>query len=222
MANPPKPWKAEYAKSSRSSCKTCNSPIDKEILRFGKLVQSTQFEGFMPMWHHASCILRKADEIKNVEDVEGLKLLSWEDQQKIRKYVEAGGSTQPPTNASTPSVTECGIETSQTNRASCRKCTKKITKGEVRVSVKLENQNARSLGWHHVKCFKEMHPTVELSKVAGWNTLLAADQAAVSSTAKGKKTGADKEPLQGSNGGKRKRNSGNKAKSKVAKLIGRR
>lgn len=49
MASPPKPWKAEYAKSSRSSCKTCKSPIEKEILRLGKMVQATQFDGFMPV-----------------------------------------------------------------------------------------------------------------------------------------------------------------------------
>lgn len=49
MASPPKPWKAEYAKSSRSSCKTCKNPIDKETLRLGKMVQATQFDGFMPV-----------------------------------------------------------------------------------------------------------------------------------------------------------------------------
>lgn len=49
MASPHKPWKAEYAKSSRSSCKTCKSPIDKETLRLGKMVQATQFDGFMPV-----------------------------------------------------------------------------------------------------------------------------------------------------------------------------
>lgn len=49
MANPPRPWKAEYAKSGRSSCKTCKSPIDKEQLRLGKMVTATQFDGFMPV-----------------------------------------------------------------------------------------------------------------------------------------------------------------------------
>jgi hypothetical protein len=50
MASPQKPWKAEYAKSSRSSCKTCKSPIAKEVLRLGKMVQATQFDGFMPVY----------------------------------------------------------------------------------------------------------------------------------------------------------------------------
>lgn len=51
MANPQpqKPWRAEYAKSARSSCKTCKSNIAKETFRLGKMVQATQFDGFMPV-----------------------------------------------------------------------------------------------------------------------------------------------------------------------------
>uniref|UniRef100_K4A0T6 PARP-type domain-containing protein n=1 Tax=Setaria italica TaxID=4555 RepID=K4A0T6_SETIT len=48
MAAPPKAWKAEYAKSGRASCKSCRSPIAKDQLRLGKMVQATQFDGFMP------------------------------------------------------------------------------------------------------------------------------------------------------------------------------
>jgi len=51
MSNPQnqKPWKAEYAKSGRSSCRTCKSPIASETLRLGKMVQSTKFDGLMPV-----------------------------------------------------------------------------------------------------------------------------------------------------------------------------
>ena len=49
MAAPPKAWKAEYAKSGRASCKSCRSPIAKDQLRLGKMVQATQFDGFMPV-----------------------------------------------------------------------------------------------------------------------------------------------------------------------------
>lgn len=61
-------------------------------------------------------------------DVEGLELLRWEDQQKIRKYVE-DGQQQAETN--TAVNTECGIEVSQTSRATCKRCSQKILKGEV-------------------------------------------------------------------------------------------
>ena len=59
--------------------------------------------------------------------VEGLELIRWEDQQKIRKYVE--GAQQAETNAVTRM--ECGVEVSQTSRATCRLCSQKILKGEV-------------------------------------------------------------------------------------------
>jgi hypothetical protein len=49
MAAPPKAWKAEYAKSGRASCKSCRSPIAKDQLRLGKMVQASQFDGFMPV-----------------------------------------------------------------------------------------------------------------------------------------------------------------------------
>ncbi|KAF3775487.1 Poly ADP-ribose polymerase 1 [Nymphaea thermarum] len=129
MANPPKPWKAEYAKSSRSSCKTCKLPIDKDRLRLGKMVAATQFDGYMPMWNHAACILKKANQIKSIDDVEGLDLLRWEDQQNIRKHVEVGTLG---TKTHSASADECGIEVSQTSRATCKHCNQKIEKGKVR------------------------------------------------------------------------------------------
>uniref|UniRef100_A0A6N2KME6 PARP-type domain-containing protein n=1 Tax=Salix viminalis TaxID=40686 RepID=A0A6N2KME6_SALVM len=133
MANPQKAWKAEYAKSARSSCKTCKSIIDKEILRLGKMVQAKQFDGVMPMWNHASCILKKANQIKFITDVEGIESLRWEDQQRIRKYVEEGGgnddSSGPPGVEAAKDM-EYGIELSQTSRAHCKGCSEKIMKGE--------------------------------------------------------------------------------------------
>ncbi|KAG0453307.1 hypothetical protein HPP92_025971 [Vanilla planifolia] len=136
---PPKPWKAEYAKSGRSSCKTCKSTIGKDGLRLGRMIVATQFDGFMPMWHHAGCVLRKVNQIKSSEDVEGLDMLRWEDQQKIRKYVESGIST-----TAGDSTDENSIEVSQTSRATCKHCNEKIMKGMVRVSAKPEGQGTRA------------------------------------------------------------------------------
>lgn len=62
-----------------------------------------------------------------VDDVEGLETLRWEDQQRIRKYVEGGAQT----NSTSPAVMEYGVEVSQTSRAACRSCNQKIMKGEV-------------------------------------------------------------------------------------------
>ncbi|XP_026400993.1 poly [ADP-ribose] polymerase 1-like isoform X2 [Papaver somniferum] len=174
MSTPPqKPWKAEYAKSGRSSCKTCKSPIAKEILRLGKMVQATQFDGFMPMWNHASCILKKANQIKSPDDVEGLDSLRWEDQQKIRKYVEGVGSSS---SAPTATTSECGVEVSPSGRAACRHCSEKIPKGEVRLSTKAEGPGARGVQWHHATCFLKSSPSTQVDKLTGWDKLSVSEQ----------------------------------------------
>ncbi|CAA0832165.1 Poly [Striga hermonthica] len=222
MANPPKPWKVEYAKSSRSSCKTCKNSIDKENLRLGKMVQATQFDGFMPMWNHAACIMRKAKQIKSVDDVEGLELLRWEDQQKIRKYVDDSAVSSTP---SIPTELECGVEISQTSRATCRICNQKIMKGEIRISTKPEGQGARSLSWNHAKCYLESSPSSAVDKFSGWSSLSDTDRAALLSF--GKKNPSQskgKEVLYEESipkdGPKRKRADESNSKAKISKASG--
>lgn len=198
MSNPQnaKPWKAEYAKSGRSSCRSCKSPIATEKLRLGKMVQSSKFDGLMPMWNHAECILKKANQIKLVDDVENLESLRWEDQQTIRKYIESGGgggSGTPKSNAGSKSNAaskstagkniEYGIEVSQTSRATCKHCGQKIIKGEIRISTKPDGQGARGLAWHHAKCLLELSPSIEVDNLPGWNSLSSSDQSAVSELA---------------------------------------
>ncbi|CAK7346439.1 unnamed protein product [Dovyalis caffra] len=241
MANPPKAWKAEYAKSARSSCKTCKSVIDKEILRLGKMVQAKQFDGFMPMWNHASCVLKKANQIKTVDDVEGIESLRWEDQQKVRKYVEGGGSGSVgdgggsgsgTSSAKAAKAIEYGIELSQTSRATCKHCSQKIMKGEVRISSKPDGQGARGMAWHHANCFMHLYPSIQVEKLSGWESLPASDQAVVCSLVKKvpstAKTGIknkakEDEELQQSSakaGAKRRKDTGFDQKSKVARTEG--
>lgn len=78
--------------------------------------------------------------ICSVDDVDGIDLLRWEDQQMIRKYVECGrgggssggGSTVTNVGSSSKSASvPLQIEVSQTSRATCRNCSEKIMKGEV-------------------------------------------------------------------------------------------
>ncbi|KAK4482324.1 hypothetical protein RD792_009477 [Penstemon davidsonii] len=218
MANPPKPWKVEYAKSSRSSCKTCKMPIDKENLRLGKMVQAKQFDGFMPV------IL--------ADDVEGLELLRWEDQQKIRKYIDSAALQSSSSDSSAFAAVECGVEVSQTSRATCRFCHEKIAKGEIRISSKPEGQGARSLAWHHAKCYLDKSKTSQVEKFSGWDSLSAPDRTTLlslvkknPSTSKGTKLEhkEEKELLQESTskgGAKRKRAVESDEKSKVVRAGG--
>lgn len=68
-----------------------------------------------------------------IDDVEGIEGLRWEDQQKIREYVECASQQK----SNSIKDMEHGIEVSQTSRATCKHCAKKINKGEVRFNVSL-------------------------------------------------------------------------------------
>ncbi|XVF21621.1 hypothetical protein REPUB_Repub12eG0106200 [Reevesia pubescens] len=227
MANPPKPWKAEYAKSARSSCKTCKSIIDKENFRLGKMVPATQFDGFMPMWNHVNCILKKANQIKSIDDVEGIESLRWEDQQRIRNYVEAAVLSNA--SADAPTAMEYAVEVSKTSRATCKQCSLKIMSGEVRVSSKPEGKGPRGLVWNHARCFMELYPATQVEKLPGWENLSSSDQATVCSlvkkvpaakNGKGTKVPEDKQQLTSTAGAKRKKDVGDDENSKVTKLEG--
>ncbi|XP_024534740.1 poly [ADP-ribose] polymerase 1 [Selaginella moellendorffii] len=85
---PDHPWRAEYAKSSRAACGACHDKIDKDELRLGRMVESPKFDGWIPVWHHYSCIARKKNTISSIEDVDGFDNLRWGDQKKLRKYIE--------------------------------------------------------------------------------------------------------------------------------------
>ncbi|OMP11226.1 hypothetical protein CCACVL1_00619 [Corchorus capsularis] len=220
-ANPPKPWKAEYAKSARSSCKTCKNIIAKEVFRLGKMVVATQFDGFMPMWHHANCILKKAKQIKSVDDVEGIESLRWEDQQRIRNYVNNAETAN--TTTATPPAMEYAIEVSQTSRATCKHCSQKILKGEVRISSKPKGQGSRGLVWNHAGCFSKLSPATQVEKMPGWESLSSSDQATVIVlfSGKGTEVSDDNQPKSTSKAGtKRKVGVGNDQRSKVTKLEG--
>ncbi|WOL07423.1 hypothetical protein Cni_G16164 [Canna indica] len=171
MANPPKPWKAEYAKSGRSSCKTCENPISKEHLRLGKLVTGTQFDGFMPMWNHAGCILKKKKQIKFVDDVEGIELLRWDDWKMIRNYVKGGSSS-----------TKQLILQWLTVNAPLKFLQLLVL--PVCVSTKPEGQGPRGLSWHHANCFVMMCPSSSLEKISGWDNLTPQDKENVSAFSK--------------------------------------
>ncbi|KAL8262051.1 hypothetical protein R6Q59_026100 [Mikania micrantha] len=221
MATPPKPWKAEYAKSGRSSCKTCKIPIDKETLRLGKMVEATKFDGFMPTWNHARCVLKKAKQINSCDDVEGIETLRWEDQQKIRQYIESGGTG----SSSLADANKCAIEVSKTARATCKTCNEKISAGEVRISSKPEGQGARGLAWHHAKCFMDSFPNTQLETLNGWESLSDSNKSTVTSMAKQVSTTSkaineaeEKRTLKGTS--KRKGSVDLDQKSKVAKTEG--
>jgi len=185
-----KPWKVEYAKSSRSSCKTCKQPIGKGSLRIAKMVAARQFEGVMPIWNHVECILKYPGQFRTIDDVEGLDILESEDQKKIKKYFEGLCEGSAPTNAykAVEGIDESSIEKSKSSRATCKSCNQKIAKGEIRISTMADPENPWFRGtvavWRHAKCFLEIGWwTSPIENMSGWESLSPEDKHAVQSLA---------------------------------------
>lgn len=200
-AGDPKPWKAEYAKSSRSHCRACSKPISKDTFRLGHMQHAQQFAGFMPVWNHASCIFNEDGKIKSLDDVEGLSDLRAADLEDLRKYVD--GTLEHvvhdivPDKEESPKVDAAGdddkntgeymIENAKSSRSICKSCNEKIEKGEVRIATMVDNPRFRGKqpAWRHVKCFLEKNWwTSPMEAMPGWDHLSVKDQAHVQTLAK--------------------------------------
>lgn len=163
------PFKAEYAKSNRSSCKSCKDNISKDSLRLAKMVQSPHFDGKIPHWFHYNCFFKKI-KAKASSDISGFDSLRWDDQEKIRGKMDGGGEgggkgTQPPNSVADDLL----VEYAKSSRSKCKKCKEQIDKGEVRLA-KVKEPDAESSApagvaipwWHHIDCFLENRESLEV------------------------------------------------------------
>ncbi|XP_043916143.1 poly [ADP-ribose] polymerase 1 [Protopterus annectens] len=142
-----KPYKAEYAKSGRASCKKCKENISKDILRMAIMVQSPMFDGKIPHWYHYSCFWQRA-RVLSTADIDGFPDLRWEDQEKIKKAVDTGGDSGAFTL--TPGD---DMNTSITMRRAASFC----LHDQIRISKKMIDPEKPQLGmidrWYHPDCF---------------------------------------------------------------------
>ena len=126
-----RPYKAEYAKSSRAGCKQCKGNITKDTLRMAKMVQvgvscliwcffsrkssikalaflaftclqSPFFDGKQPNWYHFSCFFKTCS-LHAINEISGFGSLRWEDQEKIKKKITSGGGGAESTDGPAPS-----------------------------------------------------------------------------------------------------------------------
>ena len=89
----------EYAKSSRSSCKGCNSTIEKGEVRVAKMEAPDPTErayaGLIPRWHHVTCFLERAGELEAeglaAEELSGFSKLKKEDQKELKTQFPGPG-----------------------------------------------------------------------------------------------------------------------------------
>lgn len=151
------PFKAEYAKSGRASCKGCKMNIAQDSLRIAKMVQSPHFDGKMPNWYHFNCFFRKILP-KSCSEISKYEGLRWEDQEKIKEKVGSDsidGLSTP--SASKNKKSAFSIEYSKSGQAKCRLCEDKIAKGVLRISKLGLPEGKKGVGmvprWYHADCF---------------------------------------------------------------------
>ncbi|XP_072171566.1 poly [ADP-ribose] polymerase 1-like [Diadema setosum] len=163
-----RPFRVEYAKSNRSSCKGCRSSISKDSLRLAKMVQSPVFDGKIPNWFHYNCFFKK-NKPTSQHDIGGFASLRWDDQQRIKDSMAGKTSSKPAKSADPDAETdnaEMGdpdrildrfcVEYARSGRSKCRICGSNIADREMRIAF-MEEQEEESYGpvarWHHVDCF---------------------------------------------------------------------
>ncbi|KAF6202111.1 hypothetical protein GE061_004509 [Apolygus lucorum] len=195
------PYRAEYAKSGRSTCKGCKTSIAKDVLRLAVMVQSPVYDGKVPNWYHCMCFFGK-QRPKTVGDIQHFGALRWEDQEKIRESIatatgagapepkgkEKKSKKRPAQNGKNSLLKDFKIEYAKSSRAACKGCEDKLAKGEVRISKKdYETDNAKRFGgmdrWHHIECFAKLRDELEFfecgDQLPGFGELKAEDQVAV-------------------------------------------
>ena len=82
----PQEYTVEYAKSARSSCGKCSQKIPKDAVRIGKMVQSTSFDGLIPIWHHLNCIIDTM-KVQSLTQLKGLTNIRPDDAKKIESVI---------------------------------------------------------------------------------------------------------------------------------------
>ncbi|CAF1511392.1 unnamed protein product [Adineta ricciae] len=148
-------FRAEYAKSDRSTCKGCRSTINKDSLRLAIMIQSPNFDGKIPTWYHTNCFFKKVKPA-NAEIIKGFEELRWDDQERIRQKVD-GKSTKETKDETENHSSEFCVEYARSNRSTCHGCNSKIEKDLVRLSRKVSSAHTSvpTDEWYHIDCFKE-------------------------------------------------------------------
>lgn len=123
------PYLIEYARSSRSKCKTCKKAIDKGVARIGVLIEGPFGTGYL--WHHLTCLARR--QIETVEEAyagdytaAGVNRPPIEE---LRKLAEAAEEKRKEKQEAPY------VERASTGRSKCQQCGEPIAEGAFRVVV---------------------------------------------------------------------------------------
>ena len=173
------PFKVEYSKSARASCKSCKNKIEKDVVRMARMMKSRHHDGVDPNWFHFECFWPKASswglgkgELDKVDGYHGLRP---NDQEMVEEKVNnvtalavktARGKKGAKKGAAVVQevVRLEGFEIgyAPSSRAKCRKTDckiEKIAKNELRIAHMQTDEDKPHLGliprWHHIGCFKK-------------------------------------------------------------------
>ena len=207
------PFKVEYSKSNRASCKGCKEKIPKEVVRMARMMKSRHHDGVDPNWFHPKCFFQKAKQwglnSGEIEKIGGFHDLRVDDQESIQKSVDSitgvGGGKVGKAGASKATLTDFEIGYAPSSRAKCRRgdCKdEKIEKNELRIAVKQVDEEKPHLGpiprWHHAGCFKKVRKELDwrdeytADMIPGFSALDKADQAQIRVLLKPKKVSKTK------------------------------
>ncbi|VDN36910.1 unnamed protein product [Dibothriocephalus latus] len=109
-------YQTEYAKSNRSTCRACKLNINQGSLRMAVLVQSSTFDGKMPLWFHFNCFFKKSKVI-STSDIKNFDGLKFEDQEKIRNAMKTDAFD----------LTNFGLKRTGESKDKCTSCSKVIS-----------------------------------------------------------------------------------------------
>lgn len=190
------PYRSEYAKSGRASCRMCKCPIAQGSLRLAAMVQSAFHDGKQPMWFHEDCFFKK-QRPQSVGDIENFENIRFEDQGRIKLKIEKSSEVSACTSAKkgkkrvtaeVNALKDFEIEYAKTSRSACRGCEQKILKGQVRVRKTVyDTEVGMKYGgqplWHHVECFAQLRSELgwfgKGDYIPGFKSLKKDDQFAV-------------------------------------------
>ena len=157
-------YSCEYAKSSRSICKKCHTPIGQDSLRIAIMVQSKAFDGKIPNWYHYKCFFEK-NKIESSSLIKNFGSIRIEDQQKIEDMIldPFGGND---------AKKSWKLSKLKTNHAKeCVYCKSVIIRGSI-----FTQNKSRTIELYHLACFIVKNPEADFPWIVKTSALSKDDK----------------------------------------------
>eukprot|EP00731_Ephydatia_muelleri_P028216 Em0019g1089a len=121
-------------------------------------------------WYHPDCFF-ESNTVGTVDNIEGFEALRWDDQQKIKKWLQSSEGIDD-VKKSAPIRHNFEVEHAKSGRSTCRACLSQIDKGSIRIA-KIEVADPQEKKgyagpipeWHHVACFLENRDALNATDV---------------------------------------------------------